>query len=65
MATFRNKNFTKRDYECTNVAACIADEAPNENWEEVATGWYGLLHDMTRLHTTIQNGKEVTYYGYL
>lgn len=28
MATFKNKNFTKRDYEATNVVACVADEAP-------------------------------------
>ena len=23
---YRNKNFTKRDYECTNIVACIADD---------------------------------------
>lgn len=34
MQTFRNKNYTKRDYECTNVALCQAEERPSHYWEE-------------------------------
>jgi hypothetical protein len=35
MKVYRNIHFDgKRDYECTNVIACIADAAPDENWIE-------------------------------
>ena len=34
MKTFKNKNFVKRDYECTNVIFCEAENAPDENWIE-------------------------------
>jgi len=34
MKRFMNKNFTRRDYECTNVVACIADVAPSADWIE-------------------------------
>jgi len=34
MTTFKNKNFTKRNYDCTNVVFCQAEKAPNENWIE-------------------------------
>ena len=32
MTTFKNKNFTKRNYDCTNVVFCQAEQAPNDNW---------------------------------
>lgn len=32
--TFRNVHFTKRDYECTTVAACQGVAAPDANWVE-------------------------------
>lgn len=32
MTTFKNKNFTKRNYDCTNVVFCQAEQAPNGNW---------------------------------
>src|SRR5580692_8094028 len=32
MQDFRNKHFTKRDYESTNIVACMAESAPDENW---------------------------------
>lgn len=35
MRTFKNKNFKKRDYECTNVVFCQGDKNPDpEIWEE-------------------------------
>lgn len=34
MKTFKNINFTKRNYECTNVVFCKAENAPDANWEE-------------------------------
>lgn len=55
---YKNKNFTKRDYECTNIVACVGASAPNENYVEADENiLYGLNHVFT------QNG--VQYYGYL
>jgi hypothetical protein len=35
MKVFRHIGFDgKRDYECTNVIACIAETAPDEHWIE-------------------------------
>lgn len=58
MKTYRNKNFTKRDYECTNVVACIAESAPNDNYIECDESF---ISNMQMLYA--QNG--VTYYGWL
>jgi len=57
MKTFRNKNFTKRDYECTNVIACQAETAPNENWIECDES---ILSGLTQLHVT----AGVRYFGH-
>ena len=58
MKTYRNTNFTKRDYEGTNIVACQAEQAPGEAWE-LATE--GILNGLTQLW--IQGG--VRYFGYL
>lgn len=58
MKTFKNKNFTKRNYDCANIVACRADNAPNENFVECDAS---VLNGLDRLHT--QAG--VAYYGYL
>lgn len=58
MATFKNKNFTKRNYECTNVIACVAAAAPDENYIESDEA---VLQGLTQLW--IENG--VRYYGHL
>ena len=34
MKTFKNINFTKRNYECTNIVFCQAENAPDTNWVE-------------------------------
>lgn len=34
MKTFKNINFKKRDYECTNVVFCKAEYEPDANWVE-------------------------------
>jgi len=34
MKTFKNKNFIKRNYECSNIVFCQSETAPNENWVE-------------------------------
>lgn len=58
MAYFKNKNFTKRNYECTNIVACQAEQAPDENYvpadESVVAGLTPLW---------IENG--VKYFGHL
>lgn len=58
MKTFRNKNFTKRDYECTNIVACVAWEAPGENWTSCDDG---ILKGLTKLYRE----GDVSYYGYM
>jgi hypothetical protein len=56
--TFRNVAFTKRNYECTNVVACIADAAPGPNWVECDPE---TLTGLTKLYC--QGG--VSFYGYM
>lgn len=58
MNIYRNTKFTKRNYECTNIVACVAESAPASNYEACSDD---LLRGLTRLHT--QNGA--TFYGYL
>ena len=57
MKTFKNKNFTKRNYDCTNIVYCQSELAPNENWIECDETENKLNH----LYT--QDG--VRYFGYL
>lgn len=57
MPTFKNKNFTKRDYECTNLVYCVADKAPDENWIECDPS------ENTLSPLWIADG--VQYFGYL
>jgi predicted metal-binding protein len=59
MTLYKNKNFTKRNYECTNIVMCESENAPNENWEP--SNDIELLDKLTQLHR--ENG--VKYYGYL
>jgi hypothetical protein len=56
--TFRNAAFTKRNYECTNLVACVADVAPGPNWIECGDD---VLAGLTKLH---RQGGAV-FYGYL
>lgn len=60
MKTFKNANFTKRNYECTNVVACVAAEAPNDGitWIETSEVEVSGL-DRIFIRAGIQ------YYGYL
>lgn len=58
MNTYRNKNHTKRDYETTNVVACVSESAPGPAWELADAT---ILDGLTQLW--IQAG--VRYYGYL
>lgn len=61
MATFKNKNFTKRNYECTNIVVCVADKAPvtpDNRWQPVDES---ALNGLEPLY--VQAG--VRYYGYM
>ena len=58
MTTYRNTKFTTRDYECTNIVACVSAAAPAAFWEAADES---ILSGLTKLYT--QAG--VTYYGYL
>lgn len=55
---YRNKNFTKRDYECTNVVACVAETAPSAEWIECGEE---VLAGLTQIHIV----AGVRYFGYL
>lgn len=60
MKTFKNKNFKKRDYDCTNVVFVQSENAPNENWVEC---------DETEIETLkcdqlYKQGNE-RYFGYM
>ena len=56
--TYKNKNFTKRNYECTNIVCCQAETAPAEHWEKCSDS------EMTGLdYIYTENG--VRFFGYL
>lgn len=58
MNTYRNTKFTTRNYDCTNVVACVADSAPAAHWEVCDDS---ILCGLTKLY--LQAG--VAYYGHL
>jgi hypothetical protein len=55
---FRNINYTERDYECTNVVACVAKSAPDANYEPCGDE---VLEGLTPLW--IQG--DVRYWGHM
>jgi len=57
MKTFKNTNFIKRNYKCTNLVFCQAQDAPDSNWIECDESENNLDH----LYTS--NG--VRYFGWL
>lgn len=61
MATFKNKNFVKRDYEATNVVACVADEAPASPDGRWVASHDALVVGLTPLW--IESG--VQYFGHM
>lgn len=59
MKTFRNANFTRRNYECTNIVACVAEQAPKDGrtWIEVSDAGITGLQPLMII-------AGVRYYGY-
>ena len=63
MNTYRNKYFTKRNYECQNMVACVAETAPvtaDDRWVLATENEAGMVKFLDRLY--VQAG--VTYYGH-
>jgi len=58
---YRNKYFTKRDYETTNIVACVADEVPPSNDGRWVPADESILTGLTQLW--IERG--VRFYGWL
>lgn len=58
---YRNTRFTKRNYECTNIAACIPVSAEAKIPEGYEVAPAALLNNMTPLW--IEGG--VQYWGWL
>jgi len=58
MAIYKNINFKKRDYEATNIVACVTAGPAPEHF---------VLADNVTLQGLTQLWREgdVTYYGYL
>jgi hypothetical protein len=56
--TFKNKNYTKRDFECSNIVCCTATTAPGPQWVECAEA---ELFGLQKLWIT----GEVRFYGFL
>jgi len=60
MKTYKNKNFTKRNYEMTNIVFCQGNIAPNDNWVECEENEI-LLLKCNQLYKM----DDMRYFGYL
>lgn len=63
LQAFRNRHYTKRDYEATNVIACIAAVAPSDDWEPCDPQ---ILRGLTQLQLRCTN-SNISYrvFGHL
>lgn len=60
---FRNRNYTGRDYEATNVVACVAKESPSQDWEPCESS---VLNGLTQLDIRYTaSGVEFRRFGHL
>jgi hypothetical protein len=63
LQTFRNRHFTHRDYEATNVIACIAAAAPSNDWLPCIPS---ILEGLTQLELrNTGNGISYRVFGHL
>jgi len=63
--TYRNRNWTARNYECTNVVAAVSDTAPTHGLSgSPADYWEEADVDLTKLDN-LGSCAGVTFYGYL
>lgn len=60
---FRNRHYTRRDYEATNVIACVAAKAPSDMWEPCDSS---ILQGLTQLDLEYtDNGMAFRRFGHL
>ena len=61
MKTFRNKNFIKRDYECTNIVFCQSLNNPDiKKWDECTESEIKI-----RGCNQLYKQNDIIYFGYL
>lgn len=60
MKTFKNKNFSKRNSECTNVVFCQSENVPDTNWIECDEIEIELANC-----NQLYRQNDVIYFGYL
>ena len=60
---FRNRNYIKRDYECTNVVACVAAAAPADHWEPCDSSILKGLAALSLMST--DSGMDYRLFGHL
>ncbi len=67
MPVFRNRNYTKRDYDCTNIVACEAPERPDFGWNGQPADYWEPSPGRLLLDGLQEIGsmKGVRFYGYL
>lgn len=60
---FRNRNYSQRDYEVTNVIACVAAAAPSEIWEPCNSS---VLQGLTQLELRYTHeGQSYRLFGHI
>lgn len=60
---FRNRNYSQRDYEATNVIACVAAAAPSDIWEPCRSS---VLQGLTQLELRYTaEGQAYRLFGHL
>ena len=62
---FKHKNFTgKRQYECTQIAFCIAETSPGDAWENCSKDELYKYVDNNRMIQLFIQGN-IRYFGWL
>jgi len=62
MKTYKNKNYTKRNYECTNIIFCETDNILNTENPEI---WIEIESIDIANTTQLWQQNGVIYYGFL
>ena len=66
MKVFRNKNYTARDYDVTNIVAVVADEMPKVGWNgQPADYWVPASRALLAGLQEIGSFAGMKFYGYL
>jgi hypothetical protein len=65
---FKNPQFKERDYECTNIVACVADskellKKPNLDWDR--SDWVESGEEVLEGLRSLGVENGVRFYGYL